>query len=68
MEQLKRKLANNADKHMTQLQSHPIAVTPRHATPVASPKAAARLPDRTAGFSHSRILPKALMDAPVRYC
>ena len=65
VEQLQRKLALNSAQDMTQLQSHPIAVTPRHGTPPASPEAT-RVHERKAGFSHGRIPANALKDPRVR--
>ena len=65
VEQLQRKLALNSARAMTQLQSHPIAVTPRHITPPASPEAI-RVHERKAGFSHRRTPSNALIDPQVR--
>ena len=65
VEQLQRKLALNSTRAMTQLQSHPIAVTPRQITPPASPEAT-RVHERKAGFSHGRIPSNALTTPQVR--
>ncbi len=67
VEQLQRKLALNSAQNMTQLQSHPIAVTPRHTTPSASPEAN-KVYERKAGFSHGRIPSSSLIDPRVRFC
>lgn len=64
MKELKQKLAHNSKVDMTQLQSHPIAVTPK-ATPPGSPQAC-WVHERKAGFSHGRIPPNDLMGPQVR--
>lgn len=65
VEQLQRKLALNSAQDMTQLQSHPIAVTSRDGTPPASPEDT-RVHERKAGFSHGKIPSNALTDPRVR--
>ena len=63
VEQLQRKLALNSAQNMTQLQSHPIAVT----TPPASLEAH-KVQGRKANFSHGGIPSNVLIDPRVRSC